>query len=117
MGILQKNMSLYSLFFSYDCTHCFKKMTNLHECDYCNKRYDENDAYFINVNQLFSSVEYNRLKEKFDLGFKSEKYRDQRMSISNPMKQEIVEKALHPDRIDKILVLTNNDWRNLENYI
>jgi hypothetical protein len=34
-----------------------------------------------------------------------------------PMKQEIIEKALHPDRIEKILKLTNGDWMNLENYI
>ena len=117
MGILQKNMSLYSLFFPYDCSQCFNRMTNLQVCDNCNKHYDEDDAYFINVNQLFSSNEYNRLKEKFDLGFKSEIYRDQRTSMSIPMKQEIVEKALHPDRIEKILLLTNDDWMNLEDYI
>ena len=121
MGILQQNMSLYSLFFSYDCINCFSKMINLNQCDDCKKKYNnENnneDFYFINVNQLFGSLEYNRLKEKFNLGFTYEIYRDQRINMCIPMKQEIVEKALHPDRIEKILKLTNDHWMNLENYI
>jgi hypothetical protein len=127
MGILQQNMSLYSLFFSYDCINCFSRMTNLNECDNCKKKYNDtnntnndtnNDTiYFINVNQLFGSLEYNRLKEKFNLGFTYEIYRDQRNNMCIPMKQEIIEKALHPDRIEKILKLTNDHWMNLENYI
>ena len=117
MGILQKDISLYSLFFPYECSSCFSRMTSTSICDSCNKEYTENDYYFINLNNLFSSNEYNLLKDKFNLGFVSEVYRDQKHSLCKPLKLEIFEKALHPDRIQKILDLTNCNWYDLDDYI
>jgi hypothetical protein len=92
-------------------------MTNTSVCDSCNKEYTEDDYYFINLNNLFSSNEYNLLKDKFNLGFVSEVYRDQKHSLCKPLKLEIFEKALHPDRIQKILDLTNCHWYDLDDYI
>ena len=117
MGILEKKISLYSLFFPYECSNCFSRMTNTSVCDSCNKEYTENDYYFINLNNLFSSNEYNLLKDKFNLGFVSEVYRDQKHSLCKPLKLEIFEKALHPDRIQKILDLTNCHWYDLDDYV
>jgi hypothetical protein len=117
MGILEKNISLYSLFFPYDCSNCFSRMSCTSVCDSCNKKYTEDDFYFININNLFGSNEFNLLKKRFNLGFVSEVYRDQRTSINNFMKEEIVQKALHPDRISKILEMSNDHWHNLDNYI
>jgi hypothetical protein len=92
-------------------------MSSLSKCDACEKDYSENDFYFINMNNLFSLKEYFFLKKRFNLGFISEVYRDQRISMNNCMKEEIVQKALHPDRICKILELTNDHWSNIDNYI
>jgi len=117
MGILQKDITLYSLFFPYECSNCFSRMISTSICDSCNKEYTEDDFYFININNLFSSNIYNLLKDKYSLGFVSEVYRDQRTSMNNFMKEEIVKKALHPDRISKILDLSNDSWLNIDNYI
>jgi len=117
MGILKKDISLYSQFFPYDCSNCFSRMTDKTICNECNKKYTENDYYFININNLFNSIQYSKLKNKFNLGYVSEVYRDQRTSISTFMKEEIVKKALHPDRISKILELSNDSWINIDNYI
>lgn len=117
MGILEKDVSLYSLFFPYECSNCFTRMTDRTVCDSCNKEYAENDFYFININNLFSSNQFNLLKRRFNLGFISEVYRDQRTSINSFMKEEIVKLALHPDRISKILEIANDHWCNIDNYI
>jgi hypothetical protein len=33
------------------------------------------------------------------------------------MKEEIIARALHPNRIEKILALTNDSWMNINKYI
>jgi len=54
--------------------------------------------------------------KKYNLDNIYEVYRDQRYTIPSMLKQEIIAAALHPDKIERILDLTN-DLENLENYI
>jgi hypothetical protein len=71
----------------------------------------------VNVNQITGSVHYNRLRTKFNLGFQGEIYRDQKQTLCIPIKLEIYEKALHPDKISRILSLTNCSCGDLDKYI
>jgi len=60
---------------------------------------------------------YNNLRNKYNLNTINEYYYDQRRAMSKFLKMEIYEKALHPDRIEKILHLTGDHWLNLDTYI
>jgi plasmid maintenance system antidote protein VapI len=60
---------------------------------------------------------YKNLKKKYNLNTISEYYYDQRHKISRFLKEEIYAKALHPDRIEKILELSGDSWINLDDYI
>ena len=102
------------LIFSIECSKCFN-IINSDKCKICNT--DENDIFFININQIFNSNEYSKIKEKYNLGFQSEVLRDQRTSMCTPMKQEIIANALHPNRIQKIIDLTKCYWWDLDKYI
>uniref|UniRef100_A0A6C0IJ76 Uncharacterized protein n=1 Tax=viral metagenome TaxID=1070528 RepID=A0A6C0IJ76_9ZZZZ len=117
IGLLNKYDFIYKNIFTLNCSQCFQRLESYDICKTCeaNLKYIEY-PYFVNINQITGSLHYNRLRTKFNLGFQGEIYRDQRHSLCNPIKLEILEKALHPDKIAKILELTN-DLENLENYI
>jgi len=98
------------------CTGCFEKVTNYDTCTTCNKDFNEDNSFFLNSVYFFSYTYYNELKEKYNLATIDEIYRDQRHNLCNPLKQEIYAAALHPDKIVRILELTN-DLEHLDNYI
>ena len=56
------------------------------------------------------------MRKQYNLCVIEEYYRDQRHNLSNDNKQDIYAAALHPDKIQRILDLTD-DLENLENYI
>lgn len=117
IGLLYKNDTDYSADM-ISCSQCFKKVETVDKCNSCGTVFSDYEyPYFINVNQIVGSFHYSRLKEKFNLGFHDEFYRDQKHSLCKPLKLEIFEKALHPDRIQKILDLTNCHWYDLDDYI
>lgn len=118
LGLLENNIFPYSLIYSIQCSKCFNKMETYDICNFC-KRICEEDKYpyFININQIIASAEYNRIKNKYNLGFHSEIYRDQKLIMCNPMKQEIFAKALHPDKIQRIFDITKCYFTDLDNYI
>jgi hypothetical protein len=100
------------------CSQCFEKVDNIDKCNSCETIFTSIEyPYFMNVNNITGSVHYARLKKKFNLGFHDEFYRDQKHSLCKPLKLEIFEKALHPDRIEKILDLTKCHWYDLDDYI
>ena len=98
-------------------TCCFNKIDNYYRCNVCNKDYPENNPFFLNCNIFLSYKNYNRLAKRYGLGIYDEIYRDQRRSLSNPEKLEIYAAALHPDRIMKILELSNDIPWNIDKYI
>ena len=118
IGLLYKNDTQDYSADMISCSQCFKKVETVDKCDSCGTVFSDYEyPYFINVNQIVGSLHYSRLKEKFNLGFHDEFYRDQKHSLCKPLKLEIFEKALHPDRIQKILDLTNCHWYDLDDYI
>jgi len=98
------------------CTGCFIPIDNYMKCNNCNMSFNKPNPFFLNCNLFLSSKHYNSKKNKFNLGIIDEIYRDQRQNMSNPLKQEIYAAALHPDKIVRILQLTN-DLEHLDNYI
>ena len=99
------------------CTSCFQRISNYEICSTCDTRFDDKEKpFFLNCSYFTQYSLYNTYKNKYDLGILEEHVRDQRTSICNPLKQEIIMNALHPNRIQKILDLTN-DLENIDKYI
>jgi hypothetical protein len=118
IGLLYKYDFLHKHIYTLHCSQCFQKLESFDICGICETELNEVEyPYFINVNQITGSVHYNRLRTKFNLGFQGEIYRDQKQSLCIPMKLEIYEKALHPDKISRILSLTNCNAEDLDDYI
>ena len=122
MGILSKNLLPFSLVFKLNCAKCFYNIdSNEKTCLYCltcnTKFQDVEYPYFINIREFLPQFLYEEIKDYYNLGEEEEFMRDQRTKICNPIKYEIIEKALHPDKIKHILQLTNNDFFNIYNYI
>ena len=116
MGYLLKNNE-HSLNKYFICTSCFQQVNNYEKCNKCNTDFTKKkNPFFLNCNYFTQYKLYNKYKDKYKLGVFEEFLRDQRTKISSPMKEEIVMKALHPNKIQRILDLTN-DLENLENYI
>ena len=95
-------------------TCCFSKMDNNFNCNKCNKK---SKSVFLDGRIFLSYKTCERIKKKNRLDFTEEFIRDQRIRMSNPEKQEIVTLAMHPERIEKILRLTGDNWTNITNYI
>ena len=118
LGLLENNIFPYSLIYSIQCSKCFNKMETYDICGLCKRICKEEQyPYFININQIIGSNEYNKIKTKYNLGFDSEIYRDQKNTMCIPMKQEILANALHPDRIERILDITKCHFTDLDKYI
>jgi hypothetical protein len=99
------------------CTSCFQKVDNYKICAVCETNFEEKEKpFFLNCNYFTQFNLYNTYKNRYDLGIIEEFIRDQRSSICNPLKDEILMNALHPKRIQRILDLTD-DLENLDNYI
>lgn len=104
-------------FNSSDCLNsvcCFSTMNKQFECIQCNKL---SDKVFLNCRIFLSYASFKKIEKKYNLGETEEFMRDQRVSLCNPIKEGIIELAMHPDRIMKILDLTNDHWANLYKYI
>lgn len=100
------------------CINCHSNYENDKQCSYCKYKYtDYKNCFFLNSKNVLPRNEYNILKNLYNLDYIYNYYYDQRNSMSRFLKLEIIEKAFHPDRIEKILSLTNDNWFNLENYI
>jgi len=118
IGLLYKYDFLYKHIYTLNCSQCFQKLESFNVCNTCKRDLRQVEyPYFVNVNQITGSVHYNRLRTKFNLGFQGEIYRDQKQSLCLPIKLEIYEKALHPDKISRILTLTNCHCGDLDKYI
>jgi len=98
-------------------TCCFNRIDNYHRCNVCDKDYPDNYPFFLNCNIFLSYNNFNKLAKRYDLGIYDEIYRDQKRSLSNPVKDEIIALALHPDRIMKILKIANDSHYNISKYI
>ena len=117
---------LFGIFFRNDfhilkqfmsCTNCFEKIDSYTNCINCNIVFDTVDLpFFLNSIYFTDRLKYNEYKILYNLNNLEESYRDQRHCLNNPFKQEIYEKALHPDKIKRILDLTD-DLENLDDYI
>lgn len=118
IGLLYKYDFLYKNIYTLNCSQCFQRLESFDICKTCETDLRELEySYFVNVNQITGSVHYNRLRTKFNLGFQGEIYRDQKQTLCIPMRLEIYEKALHPDKISRILSLTNCNCGDLDKYI
>lgn len=118
IGLLYKNDSVDRNINMLSCSQCFQKVETVDKCNSCETIFSNSEyPYFVNVNQIVGSPHYSRLKKKFNLGLHDEYYRDQKHSLCKPLKLEIFQKALHPDRIEKIFELTNCHWYELDDYI
>jgi len=119
MGILSKNLLPFSFVFRVNCSKCFYYIeSDEKKCLTCNTKFQDVEyPYFININEFLPQFIYKEIKETYNLGTQEEFIRDQRTKICNPIKTEIIERALHPDKIQRILQLTNNDFLNIDNYI
>jgi hypothetical protein len=99
------------------CTRCFEKINNFDNCSNCTNDFNNCEyPFFLNSIYFFSNKYYTMLVKRYKLGVHEEHYRDQRNNMSNTMKQEIYAAALHPDKIQRIIDITN-DFENIEDYI
>jgi len=116
LGYLLPNKE-HSLSDYFLCTSCFQKINNMDICNNCYTDFTKHDfPFFLNCSYFTQYTLYDKYKQKYDLGIFEKFSRDQRISMCNPMKKEIVKVAMHPNKIQRILDLTN-DLENLENYI
>lgn len=100
------------------CINCYSNYENDDKCNFCKYEYSElNPCFFLNCRNIMPSKTYNNLRKKYNLNTISEYYYDQRNIMNKFMKEEIIANALHPDRIEKILSMTNDKWENIDNYI
>lgn len=100
------------------CINCYANYENDNKCKYCNYEYSENkNCFFLNIRHIVPTKNYVILKKLYDLDYVYKYYYDQRFSMNRFLKEEIITNALHPDRIEKILTLTNDSWKNVHNYI
>lgn len=100
------------------CINCYANYENDIKCKYCNYEYSENKhCFFLNIREILPSNIYSILKELYTLEYVYNYYYDQRHSMNRFLKEELAVNALHPDRIEKILKLTNDTWINLDKYV
>jgi len=100
------------------CINCYSNYKNNDICESCGYEYSEyKKSFFLNCKNIFPSNVYNNFKKKYNLDHMHEYYYDQRHMMSKFLKMEIYEKALHPDRIEKIIKLSGDSWFNLDKYI
>ena len=117
LGYLLPNNE-HSLRNYFSCTGCFYKIDNYEKCNICELDFSKSKTpFFLNCNYFTQYKLYEKYRKKYELGIFEEFLRDQRTKICNPIKFQIIEKALHPNKIMRILELTNGDLENLENYI
>ena len=99
------------------CTSCFQRIENLEECSMCETIFSEKEnPFFLNYSYFTDANTYKEYRKKYNLGIIEEFIRDQRTSLSNPLKEEIIMESMHPRRIQRVLDLTD-DLENLEDYI
>ena len=100
------------------CINCYSNYENDDTCVYCQFKFSKDkNCFFLNSRNIMPTKKYNNLRNKYNLNTINEYYYDQRRAMSKFLKMEIYEKALHPDRIEKILHLTGDHWLNLDTYI
>ena len=100
------------------CINCYSNYENDDKCIYCQFEFSNNkNCFFLNSRNIMPTRKYNYLKNKYNLNTINEYYYDQRRAMNKFLKMEIYEKALHPDRIEKILDMTCDHWSNLDIYI
>lgn len=95
-------------------TCCFDIMNEQFICNKCNKK---SSGIFINCRIFFSHNYYKKLEKKYNIDFTEEFIRDQKRGLSDPEKEEIIANALCPERVMKILRLSNDHWTNISKYI
>ena len=100
------------------CINCYSNYENNEKCTYCNYTYsNDKNCFFLNCRHIIGPSKYSKLKIKYNLNTNTSYYYDQRHKMNTIMKQEIYAISLHPDRIEKILNLSNDSWINLDDYI
>jgi hypothetical protein len=100
------------------CINCYSNYDNDEVCRFCQYKFNENKfCFFLNCRNILPTKVYNNLKIKYNLNTINEYYYDQRKRIHETVKNEIRAMALHPERIKKILELTNDSWSNINKYI
>jgi hypothetical protein len=100
------------------CINCYSNYDNDIECKYCAYKYSESKpCFFLNCRNILPFKIYKKLQKKHNLNTLYEAYYDQRYVMHIGMKEEIIARALHPNRIEKILALTNDSWMNINKYI
>jgi len=119
LGYLLPNEE-HSLSNYFLCTSCFQRIEsgeNMDRCSLCEIIFSEKETpFFLNYSYFTDNSIYKKYKNKYELGVIEEFIRDQRTSLSNPLKEQIIMESMHPKRIQRILDLTN-DLENLEDYI
>lgn len=98
-------------------TCCFNRIDNYDKCSTCNKKFSEQYPFFLNCNIFLSYKNFSKLAKRYNLGVHEEIYRDQKSSLSNPEKEEIIAMALSPERIKRILEVAKDSYLNINKYI
>lgn len=100
------------------CINCYSNYENNEKCTYCNYEFSEcKNCFFLNSRSIMPTNTYKNLRKKYNLNTLNERYYDQRHKMSTHTKEELIAKALHPDRIEKIIALSKDSWINIGKYI
>ena len=117
MGYLLEN-NPHTLMDYLLCTKCFERINNYEACVICKTEFTHKHPFFLNCNYFYNHKDYKQLQIKHNLQVIQEYYRDERMSMFyEDIEEEIIKSALHPDRIDKIHLLTNCSIDDIDKYI
>ena len=75
------------------------------------------EKYFLPLSYFISYLDYCNIKNTYKLGLLEEYYRDQRINVCQPFKDELLKLVLHPDNIEKKLKIHRLHWWDLDKYI
>lgn len=121
-NILNKNlMELFPDNVRYTYSECCLNGTPIYTCLYNLYTKYFPDKPILTLDHVINSINY-RYRSSYHSSYVNEiKEYEARIAQGKAfrlaIKEELVAAALHPDRIERILELSNDDWRNLDNYI
>lgn len=98
------------------CAYCFNLLENSscpHKCSVDSSV----NKYFLPLYYFISYLDYTNIKNTYKLGLLEEYYRDQRINVCKPFKEELLQVVLHPDNIEKMLKIHSIHWWDLDKYI